>query len=49
MSALPWVFGDDTKVTPEKFCQVEDQTETWDQAKSLGQDINARIKNQMMM
>ena len=49
MSALPWVFGDDTKVTPEKFCNVEDQTETWEQAKVLGQEISARIQKQMMM
>ena len=26
MSTLPWIFSDDTKVTPEKFCKVEDQT-----------------------
>lgn len=49
MSALPWIFGDDTKVTPEKFCQVEDQTETWEQAKVLGQEISARIQKQKMM
>jgi len=49
MSALPFVFGDDTKVTPEKFCKVEDQTETWEQARSLGQEISARIQKQMMM
>lgn len=49
MSALPWVFGDDIKVTPEKFCKVEDQTETWEQARVLGQEISGRIKKQMMM
>jgi multimeric flavodoxin WrbA len=49
MSSLPWIFGDDTKVTPEKFCNVEDQTETWEQAKVLGQEISARIQKQMMM
>jgi len=26
MSALPLIFGEDTKVAPEKFCNVEDQT-----------------------
>jgi hypothetical protein len=36
MSGLPWIFGEDIKVTPEKFCKVEDQTETWEQAKVLG-------------
>jgi hypothetical protein len=49
MSALPWIFGEDTKVTPDKFCKVEDQTETWEQAKVLGQEISARIQKQMMM
>ena len=49
MSALPWIFGDDTKVTSEKFCKVEDQTETWERAKVLGQEISARIQKQMMM
>jgi hypothetical protein len=28
MSALPWILGEDTRVTPEKFCQVEDQKDT---------------------
>jgi len=28
---------------------VEDQTETWEQAKSLGKEISARIQKQMMM
>ena len=49
MSALPWIFGEDIKVTPEKFCKVEDQTETWERAKSLGQEISDRIQKQMMM
>lgn len=49
MSSLPWIFGDDTKVTPDKFCKVEDQTETWEQARSLGQEIRARIQKQMMI
>jgi multimeric flavodoxin WrbA len=49
MSALPWIFGDDTEVTPEKFSKVEDQTETWEQAKTLGQKISARIQKQLKM
>lgn len=49
MSALPWIFGNDTKVTPEKFCKVEDQKETWQQAKALGQDIARRLGAQMRM
>ncbi len=49
MSALPYVFGDDVMVTPDKFCQVEDQTETWERAKTLGQEIGARIQQQLKM
>lgn len=49
MSALPWIFGDDTTVTPEKFCQVEDQTETWEQAKSLGREIARHLAEQLRM
>lgn len=40
MSALPWIFGEDTKVTPEKFCKVEDQTETWGRAKNVGKEVH---------
>jgi multimeric flavodoxin WrbA len=46
MSALPKVFGNDIKVTPEKFCNVEDQTETWDLAKALGQEISQKLGQQ---
>ena len=49
MSALPWIFGDDTEVTPEKFRKVEDQTETWEQAKKLGQEIARKRRDQMRM
>jgi len=48
MSALPWVFGEDTAVTPEKFCRVEDQ-EVWGQAQELGREIAARLKAQLAM
>jgi multimeric flavodoxin WrbA len=48
MSALPWVFGDDTAVTPEKFCRVEDQ-EVWGQAQAVGREIAARLKGQLAM
>jgi hypothetical protein len=47
MSALPWIFGDDTTVTPEKFCNVEDQTETWEPAKALGQEIARKLGDLM--
>ncbi|MCG8683906.1 MAG: flavodoxin family protein [Desulfobacterales bacterium] len=49
MSALPWVFGDDTTVTPDKFCKVEDQSDVWDQAKQLGPNIAEKIKNRVLM
>ncbi len=49
MSALPWVFGDDTEVTPEKFCQVESQAETWGEAHRLGKEINNRLRQQHAM
>lgn len=49
MSALPWIFGDDTEVTPEKFCQGEDQKETWQQAQKLGKKIAERLKKAGMM
>jgi multimeric flavodoxin WrbA len=48
MSALPWVFGEDTAVTPEKFCRVEDQM-VWGQAQELGREIAARLKAQLAM
>jgi multimeric flavodoxin WrbA len=48
MSALPWVFGEDTAVTPEKFCRVEDQ-EVWGQAQALGREITARLKARLAM
>ncbi len=47
MSALPKIFGSDTTVTPEKFSYVEDQTQTWEQAQSLGRQIALRLKARM--
>ena len=49
MSALPWIFGEDTEVTPEKFCTVESQDEIWNEAKRLGQEINKRLRHQQAM
>lgn len=49
MSALPWIFGEDTKMTPEKFCKAEDQTETWERGITAGKEIGARIQKLMMM
>ena len=49
MSALPWVFGEDVKVTPEKFSRVEDQTEIWQQAQALGREIARRLRERLNM
>ncbi len=49
MSALPWIFGEDTSVTPDKFSNVEDQTETWERAEAFGQDIARKLGDQMEM
>lgn len=49
MSALPWIFGDDTEVTPEKFCKAEDQNEIWQQTEILGKQIADRLKKVQMM
>lgn len=49
MSALPWIFGEDTEVTPEKFCAVEKQDDIWSEAQRLGQEINNRLRQQQAM
>ena len=49
MSALPWVFGKDFQITPDKFCNVEDQPEVWNQAKQLGQDLAGKVRSQALM
>ncbi|ACN16547.1 putative iron-sulfur flavoprotein [Desulforapulum autotrophicum HRM2] len=49
MSSLPWVFGDDLTVTPDKFCKVEDQSDVWDKANQLGLEIAQKIKNRVLM
>lgn len=49
MSALPWIFGDDVQVTPEKFARVEDQEQTRQQAQVLGREIAARLRERFAM
>ena len=49
MSALPWIFGDDTEVSPEKFCKAEDQNEIWQQTEILGKQIDERLRKVQMM
>ncbi|SEA71597.1 Multimeric flavodoxin WrbA [Desulfuromusa kysingii] len=44
MSSLPWIYGDNTAVTADKFCKAEEQTEIWQQGQQLGQEIAARLK-----
>lgn len=48
MSALPWVFGEDTKVTPERFSQAEAQL-VWGQAQALGRELTTRLRQQLAM
>jgi len=49
MSALPWIFGEDTTVTPDKFSNVEDQKEIWDRAKTLGLEIAQELGDRLRM
>ncbi|WP_457577249.1 flavodoxin family protein [Desulfomarina sp.] len=49
MSALPWVFGDDTRVTPEKFCRAEEQQEVWQSAERHGRTLAERLKKIQFM
>lgn len=49
MSALPWIFGEDTRVTPEKFSKVENQTELWQESQMLGREIARRLSGQLRM
>lgn len=49
MSALPWIFGDDTSITPEKFCKVEDQPQVWHQAETLGRELAERLRKIQLM
>ena len=37
-------IGKDTNVTPEKFSRVEDQTDLWQEARRLGDEINRMLK-----
>lgn len=49
MSALPWIFGDDTEITPDKFCTAETQNEMWHQAASIGKQLADRIQKGKLM
>lgn len=49
MSALPWIFGDDTAITPEKFCKAEDQPQVWHQAEALGRELADRLRKVQLM
>lgn len=49
MSVLPWVFGKNARATPDKFCNVEDQAEVWDQTQKLGHELSQRVKSQTLM
>ncbi|ADK85401.1 NADPH-dependent FMN reductase [Desulfarculus baarsii DSM 2075] len=43
MSALPWIFGQDLAVTPEKFRAVENDDAAWREAERLGREIARRL------
>jgi hypothetical protein len=49
ISALPRIFGDDTKVTPEKFSSVENQSDVWEEAEALGREIARRLGDRLRM
>ncbi|KMY68581.1 NADPH-dependent FMN reductase [Desulfocarbo indianensis] len=49
MSALPWVFGQDSKITPEKFSRAEDQAEVWQQGLDLGRELGQAMRKQFAM
>jgi multimeric flavodoxin WrbA len=49
MSALPWIFGEDTEVTPDKFCKVENQHDIWNEAHRLGKEISNRLREQQLI
>lgn len=49
MSALPWVFGDDVNVTPDKFCSVENQEALWAAAQRCGLEVAQRLKTMLAM
>lgn len=49
MSALPWIFGDDTKITSDKFCEFEQQKIPREEARQVGQEIARRLKQRLAM
>ena len=49
MSALPWIFGDDLTVTPDKFQQVEDQETVMEKARTAGARIADQLKGARLM
>jgi multimeric flavodoxin WrbA len=49
MSALPWIFGDDLTITPDKFQQVEDQTDVMEKARKAGAALARRLKETRLM
>jgi multimeric flavodoxin WrbA len=43
MSAVPLLFGEDAKASTDKCTAVEDQTDVWNQAESLGKKIRKEL------
>lgn len=49
MSAIPWIFGQDARITPDKFRRVEDQTTVWERAHKVGKEIQNRLRSERAM
>lgn len=49
MSALPWIFGEDTEVTEDKFCVAEKQDTIWQQTETAGRAIAEKLKKIQLM
>jgi multimeric flavodoxin WrbA len=48
MSSIPFVFGSNAKITPDKFTRVEDQRDLWKQAQELGNQLGVAIRGRLV-
>ncbi|MGO9121873.1 MAG: flavodoxin family protein [Desulfomonilaceae bacterium] len=48
MSSIPFVFGGDSIITPDKFTCVEDQSDLWKQAQEFGNQLGAAIRGRLV-
>jgi hypothetical protein len=49
MSSIPFVFGEDARITPDKFCRVEDQEDIWKQAQHMGSLLQEAIEKRRVL